>query len=134
MPTIEETAQRIGQLANVAFVAVGPDHLSIVARHPAPFETIAKLTEGVGTVEVAVATSVKEGEAERWREAHNHAARDLHDREGNPDPQNIARAKALAADLHNTTPPVMNAILGDKLGYLFATVEDAQAFDRANNR
>lgn len=134
MATIEETAQRLCQLANVAFVSIGPDHLSVVAYEPAPFGSISKLTEGVRTVEVAVATPVKESDAERFREAHHHAARDLFDREGNPDAQNSGRAKGLAADIGITTPPVMNAILGDKLGYLFATVADAQAFDRANSR
>lgn len=97
-------------------------------------KTSVKLTGDVGAVDVIEATPVGDDDLDRWREAHSHAARDLHDREGNPEAMNGGRAKGLAADVGITTPPVMNALHGDRLGYLFASVEDAQAFDRAIGR
>lgn len=129
MATLEETAERLKALANVVDVKTGPDHLSIIALDPAPFPSISNLTKDVSVVEVIVATPVRDDELDRWREAGSHYARDLHDRDGDPDPMNGGRAKGLAADMGITTPPVMNAIHGDRLGYLFATIEDAQRFN-----
>ena len=131
MPPIDAAAKRLCDLANVVSVEPGPDHLSVVAIAPAPFGSIAKLAADVEKLTVIEATPVSDDEVERWREAHSHAARDLHDREGNPDAMNEGRAKLLAANIGIETPPVMNAIRGDRLGYLFASVADAQAFDRA---
>ncbi|MDD1452676.1 hypothetical protein NHF48_019865 [Sphingomonas sp. H160509] len=133
MPAIEDTASRVAALANIVSTHVGPDHLSIVARDPAPFDTIASLTGDVREVEVIVATTVSPNDAERFREARDaeRFPRAFYDRHGNPDGQNVAKAKGLAADIGITTPPTLSAIMGTMLGVLFATVEDAQAYDRA---
>lgn len=136
--TIEETAERVKALANVVSVITGPsigdqgpDHIHIVAKHPAPFETIANITKDVRAVDITVATEVPEQSAARFREAR-HAPAAMFDRDGNPDAQNAGKAKGLAADLGIATPPTLSAIYGGKLGILFASVADAEAFDKAN--
>lgn len=78
--TIEATAARLTGLANVVSVAIGPEHLHIVAIAPAPFETIANIAGDLRGVDVTVATPVAEEDAERFRE--NRHLRELYDRDG----------------------------------------------------
>lgn len=132
---IDEIAKRLSALANVVAVTTGPsvangqgpDHLHIVAMHPAPFDTIAKLTEGVRAVDVTVATPVAADAGERFRP--DSTLREVYDRDGNHGTP--GEAKLFAANIGITTPPTLSAIHDGKLGVLFATVADAEAYDRA---
>lgn len=135
--SVSQTGQIIGRLtalANVVSVVEGstvngrgPDHLEIIAYHPAPFETIAELTKGFDKVDVTVATKVPSSAADRFRE--NQHVREVYDRHGNH--ATPGEAKLFAANIGIDTPPTLAAIHGDKLGVLFASIEDAQAYDRA---
>lgn len=125
--TIDDTAARLSAVANIVHVAIGPEHLHVVATAPAPWDKIAEITEGVRAVDVTVATPVAQADAARFRE--NRHLRELYDREGKH--QTAGEAKLFAANLGITTPPTLAAILGDKLGVLFASDEDAAAYDRA---
>ena len=133
MNDFDQAIHNLTALTNVQRVTPGPDHLAVVVADPAPFDAIKKLTTGVGAVTIIVATMVDDKDAARFREA-THAPQNAYDREGNPDPQLSGMRKGLAADIRITTPPTLSAMYGDALGLLFATVEDAEAWDRANAR
>ncbi len=125
---LENAADRVAKLANVAKVTIGPDTLSIVALDPVPFEGIREIVADVPSVDISIATPVAEADAERFRP--NPTLRELYDRDGKhltPDD-----AKSFAAACGIIGWPTLSALYHNNLGVLFRTVEDAETYDRIN--
>ncbi len=130
MTDLETTAATVRALPGVLeVVAIEPGTIEVVADKSVEGVKLAVCKaigpHGAKVATVYPATVIHPNDAERWREGHDFAERQGCDGTAQDDD-----AHKLAAAIGIAAPPVLNAWHAGKLGYLFATVGDAQAFDR----